>query len=76
MSDDDVPVVITAHPDGPFLVRGVYRVVNPDGADIATTRRTVALCRCGRSSQKPWCDSSHKLSRRTRRTADPTTPTD
>ncbi|MBV8542014.1 MAG: CDGSH iron-sulfur domain-containing protein [Pseudonocardiales bacterium] len=55
-------VVITAYPDGPYLVRGAYRIVDEDGNEIGLTRRTVALCRCGRSGQKPWCDSSHKLS--------------
>jgi CDGSH-type Zn-finger protein len=53
-------VVITAYPDGPYLVRGAYRIVDVNGDEIELTRRTVALCRCGRSSQKPWCDSSHK----------------
>ncbi|MGH3882031.1 MAG: CDGSH iron-sulfur domain-containing protein [Pseudonocardiaceae bacterium] len=52
--------VITAYPDGPYLVRGSYRIVDANGDEIELTRRTVALCRCGRSSQKPWCDSSHK----------------
>jgi CDGSH-type Zn-finger protein len=55
-------VVITVYPDGPYLVRGAYRIVDENGDEIELTRRTVALCRCGRSSQKPWCDSSHKLS--------------
>ncbi|MGH7930981.1 MAG: CDGSH iron-sulfur domain-containing protein [Candidatus Binatia bacterium] len=53
-------VVITAYPDGPYLVRGAYRIVDANGDEIELTRRTVALCRCGCSSQKPWCDSSHK----------------
>lgn len=53
-------VVITVYPDGPYLVRGAYKIVDTDGHEIELTRRTVALCRCGRSSQKPWCDSSHK----------------
>jgi CDGSH-type Zn-finger protein len=53
-------VVITAYPDGPYLVRGAYKIVDANGNDIELTRRTVALCRCGRSNQKPWCDGSHK----------------
>lgn len=53
-------VVITTYPDGPYLIRGAYRIVDANGDEIELTRRTVALCRCGRSSQKPWCDSSHK----------------
>ncbi|HEV7452630.1 MAG TPA: CDGSH iron-sulfur domain-containing protein [Pseudonocardiaceae bacterium] len=53
-------VVITVYPDGPYLVRGAYSIVDANGDEVKLTRRTVALCRCGRSSQKPWCDSSHK----------------
>lgn len=53
-------VVITAYPDGPYLVRGAYRIVDANGNEVELTRRTVALCRCGHSNQKPWCDSSHK----------------
>jgi CDGSH-type Zn-finger protein len=53
-------VVITAYPDGPYLIRGACRIVDANGDEIELTRRTVALCRCGRSGQKPWCDSSHK----------------
>lgn len=53
-------VTITAYPDGPYLVRGAFRIVDVDGNEIESTRQTVALCRCGRSNQKPWCDSTHK----------------
>ncbi|MEV6806326.1 CDGSH iron-sulfur domain-containing protein [Streptomyces sp. NPDC017248] len=55
--------VITAYPDGPLLVRGAHRVVDADGTETEVTRPVVALCRCGRSGQKPWCDSTHKLTR-------------
>lgn len=56
----ELEVVITVYPEGPYLVRGAYRIVDENGDELELTRRTVALCRCGRSSQKPWCDSSHK----------------
>ncbi|MGV0109190.1 CDGSH iron-sulfur domain-containing protein [Arthrobacter sp. CP30] len=32
-----------------------------DGKELPRTRRTVALCRCGASVLKPYCDGSHKL---------------
>ncbi|MFZ2119139.1 MAG: CDGSH iron-sulfur domain-containing protein [Pseudonocardiaceae bacterium] len=48
------------YPDGPYLVRGVYKIIDENGDEFEVTRQTVALCRCGRSGQKPWCDSSHK----------------
>jgi CDGSH-type Zn-finger protein len=54
------PATITAYPDGPLLVRGSYRIIDASGNEVELTRRTVALCRCGRSGQKPWCDGTHK----------------
>ncbi|TDV51884.1 CDGSH iron-sulfur domain-containing protein [Actinophytocola oryzae] len=68
MSRADAPVVITEYRNGPLLVRGNFRILDADGEEIPTTRRTVALCRCGRSAQKPWCDSSHKIKRQPRGT--------
>lgn len=60
MSESD-DVVITPYPDGPLIVRGPVRVHGPDGEEIPARRRTVALCRCGISAIKPWCDGTHKL---------------
>ncbi|HYN98036.1 MAG TPA: CDGSH iron-sulfur domain-containing protein [Actinomycetota bacterium] len=53
---------ISAYPGGPLLVRGDYVVKDGAGNVIPPRRRTVALCCCGASSIKPWCDGSHKLS--------------
>jgi len=58
---DDVQ--ITACTDGPLLVRGAVEIVGEDGEVIHNPRRTVALCRCGASAIKPWCDGTHKLTR-------------
>ena len=55
------PVVVTACPDGPLLVRGDVEIVGVDGTPVPRRRRTVALCRCGLSALKPWCDGSHKV---------------
>jgi CDGSH-type Zn-finger protein len=57
--DDDV--VITPYRDGPLLVRGPFRLTTQDGDEIAIERETVALCRCGRSRMRPFCDGTHKL---------------
>jgi CDGSH-type Zn-finger protein len=54
---------IVACPDGPLLLRGAFRLTDGDGRAIDTHRRTVALCRCGASDLKPFCDGSHKLTR-------------
>jgi CDGSH-type Zn-finger protein len=59
-SDKDA-VVITPYRDGPLLVRGPVRLSRPDGSLIESDRDPVALCRCGRSKTRPFCDGSHKL---------------
>jgi uncharacterized Fe-S cluster protein YjdI len=51
-------VEIDAIPDGPLYVRGAVRVTDADGGVFAEQRR-VALCRCGASANKPFCDGSH-----------------
>jgi CDGSH-type Zn-finger protein len=53
--------VLVACPDGPFLLRGDVEIVTPDGELVPRRRKTVALCRCGASSIKPYCDGTHKL---------------
>lgn len=44
--------------DGPLYVRGRLTVVNPAGEVLFTDTR-LALCRCGASKHKPFCDNSH-----------------
>lgn len=51
---------ITPCPDGPLLVRGQVEILTPEGRPVPRRRRTVALCRCGLSSIKPYCDGTHK----------------
>jgi CDGSH-type Zn-finger protein len=53
---------ITPYRDGPLVVRGDFRLVDQDGAEIDPGRKTIALCRCGKSGLKPFCDGSHKRS--------------
>ena len=55
--------VITPYRDGPLVVRGPFRMMDQDGEEITVDRGTVALCRCGRSRLRPFCDGSHKLTR-------------
>jgi CDGSH-type Zn-finger protein len=54
-------VSITPYKDGPYLVRGPFRLTDQYGAEIPTGRRVVALCRCGKSRIRPLCDGTHKL---------------
>jgi CDGSH-type Zn-finger protein len=51
---------ITPYRNGPYLVRGPFVLVDQDGNEIEVKRRVVALCRCGRSQTRPFCDGTHK----------------
>lgn len=61
MSGQDENTSITVCPRGPLLVRGEFDIVDSEGQPVPRTRGTVALCRCGASAIKPYCDGSHKL---------------
>jgi CDGSH-type Zn-finger protein len=54
-------ILLTAYPDGPLLVRGNFSLTGRDGAEVPHRGRVVALCRCGKSRAKPFCDGTHKL---------------
>ncbi len=45
--------------NGPLRVSGPIELVDDDGAPIATKKDTVFLCRCGASTNKPFCDGAH-----------------
>ncbi len=44
--------------NGPLLVYGTLNVVAKDGTS-ETKNKTTAFCRCGQSSNKPYCDGAH-----------------
>ena len=50
---------IDARPNGPLYVRGQVRITGLGGRLIREDTR-VALCRCGHSGNKPFCDGSHR----------------
>ncbi len=51
---------LTPYRNGPYLLRGDFEVLDQEGNVIETRRKTVALCRCGASRSKPFCDGTHK----------------
>jgi uncharacterized Fe-S cluster protein YjdI len=62
VSDDETPgtpVVISFKPDGPLVVEGHVRIERARGEVVEETTRAF-LCRCGGSSNKPFCDGTHK----------------
>ncbi|MEX2176859.1 MAG: CDGSH iron-sulfur domain-containing protein [Pirellulaceae bacterium] len=55
-------VTIKVRDNGPFLVEGPVTIVDAAGMQfhVAPDKPAVALCRCGASQRKPFCDGSHK----------------
>ena len=53
-------VTITTLPDGPYLVTGTAMLVDTQGNELTVDGEKFALCRCGASSRKPFCDGAHK----------------
>jgi CDGSH-type Zn-finger protein len=52
--------VIRVRRDGPYRVEGEdIRVVDWDGNEYRVDRLPIALCRCGGSTNKPFCDGTH-----------------
>jgi CDGSH-type Zn-finger protein len=53
-------VEITIRPVGPYLVKGPIVLRDGDGNQIDLGgKATIALCRCGASTTKPFCDGTH-----------------
>lgn len=53
-------VVIKANKNGPYLVQGPIRLTDHEGNEFDLSgRKSVALCRCGASTTKPFCDGTH-----------------
>ena len=53
-------VTITVRQNGPYKVEGDdVKLVDWNGNEYQITKRPFALCRCGASSTKPFCDATH-----------------
>jgi CDGSH-type Zn-finger protein len=56
------PITIRCREDGPLVVLGPVKVVDHFGQVFALPvgKEFVALCRCGHSKTKPFCDGGHR----------------
>ena len=50
-------VTIKIRDNGPFLVDGEFKLVDANGNEVPIKK--TALCRCGGSTTKPFCDGTH-----------------
>ena len=53
-------VKITVKDSGPYVVSGPITLVDGAGDPVVVSGEVIALCRCGDSANKPFCDGSHK----------------
>ena len=53
----DVEIRVTKN--GPYLVSGPIELVDADGNTQTAEKDMIALCRCGASENKPFCDGTH-----------------
>jgi CDGSH-type Zn-finger protein len=55
-------VVIRCRENGPLVVLGPVTIVDLQGNAFTPPagKETIALCRCGHSASKPFCDGSHR----------------
>ena len=53
---------IRCRQNGPLVIEGSFVLVDHEGNafELPTHKPTVALCRCGQSKRKPFCDGAHK----------------
>jgi CDGSH-type Zn-finger protein len=55
-------VEIKARENGPYKISGAITLIDADGNEyeLPDDGRPLALCRCGGSATKPFCDGTHK----------------
>jgi CDGSH iron-sulfur domain-containing protein 3 len=55
-------VTIRVRPNGPLLIEGPVTIVDQNGNSFPLNpdKPAVALCRCGQSAKRPFCDGTHK----------------
>lgn len=59
-TDQPDTVGITTSRNGPYMVTGQITITDYDNTSVPVPPATaVALCRCGQSNNKPFCDGAH-----------------
>ena len=54
-------VTITTRLNGPLLVKGPAKLIDHEGKEYDLSgKETYALCRCGATNRRPFCDGTHK----------------
>jgi CDGSH-type Zn-finger protein len=51
---------IKGRENGPYLIESTAVYTDADGNEQETQGTMIALCRCGHSAKKPFCDGAHR----------------
>ncbi|MDQ7000153.1 MAG: CDGSH iron-sulfur domain-containing protein [Mariprofundus sp.] len=60
-TDGSGKLAINSIADGPLMVQGTFTLLDASGHEVCVNSG-VAMCRCGASNMKPYCDGSHTSS--------------
>ena len=55
---ENTPMAIEISKNGPYILKGTFQLKDSQGK-LLETKSVAALCRCGASANKPFCDGSH-----------------
>ena len=58
--DERMPVTVKLMENGPLIVNGECELQDAQGNPLPSKGQQFALCRCGASANKPYCDGGHK----------------
>lgn len=58
-NDQNEKVNVKVIPGGPLMITGTCEITHADGT-VETKENRSTYCRCGASSNKPFCDGAHK----------------
>jgi CDGSH-type Zn-finger protein len=53
-------VVIKVRDNGPYRVSGPFKLIDATDGEFTLEGEVIALCRCGHSEHKPFCDGTHR----------------
>jgi len=59
MENKEKKTEVVALENGPFLIKGGFKIADAKGNEIKATDPAY-LCRCGQSKNKPFCDGMHR----------------
>lgn len=59
LGDNQGAPTIEVSENGPLVIKGAIEIIDPAGQTTSRSGNT-ALCRCGASGKKPYCDGTHR----------------